>query len=60
MERIKEKLAELLENELYDLSIGHLYNKERIREMHDLCHLITYDEYAILSDRDISKLLNLI
>lgn len=59
MERLKAKLFRLLKDELYSLSIGHNYNHERMREMRDLCRVITYFKFAEPSDNKSMQILTL-
>lgn len=56
MEDLNKTLYRLLWDELNDLKLGHPFNKDRLRTMHDICELLTYYEYVELSNDDIIKL----
>ena len=57
MEQLKAKLFRLLKDEIDDLSIGHTYNLNRLRQMKEICHLITYYKYVDLDETDIIKII---
>ncbi len=59
VEEIKIKLRELFEEELYNLSIGNSINKERAKEMRDLCKLLMFFNYIVLPESDMMKLFRL-
>lgn len=57
MEELNGELFRLLKDELDSLSIGHLFNKERIRLMKEICHLLAYYKYVDISNSDIIKII---
>ena len=56
MEELKEQLFELLKEELDSLSIGHSYNKDRLRIMREICHVLTYYNYVDVDNNDLMKI----
>lgn len=57
MEELNAKLFRLLKDEIYDLNIGHLYNKGRIKLMKEICHLLAYYKYVDIDNSDIIKII---
>ena len=57
MEELNAKLFRLLKDEIYDLNIGHLYNKDRIKLMKEICHLLAYYKYVDIDNSDIIKII---
>ena len=57
MEQLNETLLRLLEDELNSLSLGHPFNKGRIKAMQNICQLLTYYDYVEISNDDIIKLI---
>lgn len=56
MEDLNDILYKLLEDELNDLRLGHPFNKGRLRNMMNICELLTYLEYVELGDDEVLKL----
>jgi hypothetical protein len=54
---ILENLYSVFIDELNDLSIGYPYNLNRLSYMRALISIIIYLRYAVLSDKDILKIL---
>lgn len=54
---ILENLYSVFIDELNDLSIGYPYNLNRLSYMRSLISIIIYLRYAVLSDKDILKIL---
>ena len=57
MEQFKELLFRLLIEELDNLMIGHPYDKDRLRLMRHLCHIIKYYEFGHITNQEL-KMLN--
>lgn len=59
MERVVKILIDTLNEELDSLSLGHLYNKDRIGLMKNLLSAITYLNYAELDRNEMIKFLQI-
>ena len=58
MEQLNAQLFRLLKDELHSLSMGHTYDLRRLRKMREICHILTYYRYVVMSNSDIVKLIN--
>ena len=56
MENLYNLLYKLLKQEINDLSIGYPYNRARLQQMKELCHVIMYLEYVFTDSTDIMKI----
>ena len=56
MENLYNRLYKLLNDELTDLSMGHAFNKARLRQMRELCHIIMYLKYVDINSTDIMQI----
>ena len=56
MEQFKELLFRLLIEELDNLMIGHPYDKDRLRLMRHLCHIIKYYEFGNITNQELKIL----
>lgn len=59
MEDLNGTLFRLLKDELDALRLGHPFNKDRLRKMKEICHLLTYYQYVDVSNDDIIKLVRM-
>lgn len=59
MEDLKNKLIDLLNEELYSLSIGHLFNEDRIAEMKDICRILVFLEYTDIEPNILENIINI-
>ena len=57
MEDLKGILFRLLKDEIDSLTVGHNYDLQRISLMREICHLLTYYQYAEVNDSDIIKMM---
>lgn len=59
MEKLFKTLIDILNEEVENLRLGHPFNEERISFMKSILSMFLYDRYAILSDMETRKLLQI-
>ena len=59
MEQFKALLFRLLKDELDSQMIGRPYDKDRLRLMRNICHIIKYHEYGGLTKQELKILKDL-
>ena len=56
MENLYNRLYKLLKDELDGLYKGYPFNKSRLRQMRELCHVIMYLRYVDIGSTDIMQI----
>lgn len=56
MENLYIRLYELLKEEMSELRLGHSFNRERLAEMRELCHILTYLKYVDMGSTDVMQI----
>ena len=57
METINEFLYKIITDELDELELGHPFNYDRLSRIRATITLLTYLNYAVLSDNEIIRIL---
>lgn len=56
MENLYINLYKLLNEELSEQKLGHSFNKDRLRQMIELCHIIMYLKYVDVGSTDVMQI----